>query len=203
MRFHYGSVPESPRFHPEIQGWQPLREPGPWLLQILAVPAAAVLLALDFGVLSLARPAGFPFSGAFSAFSLPGLLAVMLALVALHELIHVACHPGGGLTDSSIIGLWPAKGLCYAHYDGPISRSRSMLVAAAPCLVLALLPALLVAVLSRLGAPAVLLDRLAFVSIFGAVAGCGDLVVILLLLFQVPISATLRNQGWKTYWKTA
>lgn len=203
MQFHYGSVPESPRFQPDVLGWRPLREPGPWLLQLLAVPPGFVLLALDLGLLYLVWPAGFPFANAFGAFSLPGLLAVILALVPLHELVHVAFHPGGGLTPNSIIGIWPAKGLLYAHYDGPISRSRSIMVAVAPCLILAVAPALLIAGLGRLGAPAVLLDRLAFVSLFGAVAGCGDIVVILLLLFQVPASATLRNQGWKTYWRTA
>ncbi len=203
MRFHYGAVPESPRFQPEIQGWLPIREPGPWLLQLLAVPAGFVLLALDLALLYLVWPAGFAFGKMFGAFSLPGLFAVILALVPLHELVHVAFHPGGGLTPNSIIGLWPAKGLLYAHYDGPLSRNRSMAVGGGPCLVLSIVPALLIAGMGRLGVPALLLDRLAFVSLFGAVAGCGDLVVILLLLFQVPPSAILRNQGWKTYWKTA
>lgn len=119
MRFCYGSVPETPGFRPEAEGWQPLREPGPWLLQVLAFVPAIILLAMDIGLLGLAWPEGFAFGKAFTAFSLLGLLAVILASVLLHELLHVVFHPGGGLTSSSVLGAWPSKGLFYAHYDGP------------------------------------------------------------------------------------
>jgi hypothetical protein len=30
---------------------------------------------------------------------------------------------------------------------------------------------------------------------------CGDFVGFALILFQVPRAATVRNQGWRTYWK--
>ena len=42
---------------------------------------------------------------------------------------------------------------------------------------------------------------LAFTSILNALCACGDIFAIGLLLFQVPSDATVRNQGWKTFWK--
>lgn len=40
MRFHVGPLPEDPSFRPLKEGWKPINEPGPYLLQFLAVPIA-------------------------------------------------------------------------------------------------------------------------------------------------------------------
>jgi len=41
----------------------------------------------------------------------------------------------------------------------------------------------------------------AFISSFNALLACGDVLGVALLLFQIPANATVRNQGWRTYWK--
>ncbi|MBK6900621.1 MAG: hypothetical protein IPH09_15675 [bacterium] len=43
---------------------------------------------------------------------------------------------------------------------------------------------------------------LAFASTLNAFFACGDMFGVGLLLSQVPTGATVRNQGWKTFWKT-
>jgi hypothetical protein len=50
----------------------------------------------------------------------------------------------------------------------------------------------------------VLLDRVwrvvMLASVLNALVACGDLFGIGLLLWQVPRAATVRNQGWRTFW---
>ena len=200
MRFHYGSIPDSPGFIPEAQGWHSVHEVGPGLLQILALVVAIIMMTGDLVLLRLLWP-GFSLEGVLSAFSLIGLLAVLLAFIPLHELIHAMFHPGGGLTSDSVLGLWLSRGMLYAHYDGPMPRNRFLTIIAAPGLLLAAVPALMLAGLSQLGTPVVALERLAYLSVIGAVLGCGDVVGIVMVLLQIPSSATVRNKSWRTYWK--
>jgi hypothetical protein len=40
----------------------------------------------------------------------------------------------------------------------------------------------------------------AFVSCLNMLAAGGDIFAVLMLLAQVPNRATVRNQGWRTYW---
>ena len=135
MRFHYGAVPEDPDFQPEAEGWQPIREPGPLTLQLLALPAAAILLVISVGLLNLV------FSGEFfKSQPLPTtnplpvwlLLSVVILLIPVHELLHAVVHPGWGLSSNSVIGLWLSRALFYAHYEGPMARNRLLLVFAMP-----------------------------------------------------------------------
>lgn len=42
---------------------------------------------------------------------------------------------------------------------------------------------------------------LVFVSWFKAMLACGDMFASSMVLFQIPATATVRNQGWRTFWK--
>ena len=118
-------------------------------------------------------------------------------LVVLHELIHAAVHPKSGRSDRSILGFWPSRLLFYAHYDGELTRDRFIAILAMPTLVITLLP-LAVAMATSSSH-----ELAAWVSKWNAFFACGDLFGIILLLFQVQSRAICRNQGWKTYWKSA
>lgn len=204
MRFHYGAVPEDPDFQPEAEGWRPIREPGPLTLQLLALPAAAILLVISVGLLNLV------FSGEFfkvqplpttNPLPLWLLLSVLILLIPVHELLHAVVHPGWGLSSNSVIGLWLSRALFYAHYEGPMSRNRFLLVFAMPYVVLSLLPIPIMSFAAVFGWSITTVLVLSFLSIVAAVFACGDLVGFLLILLQVPASAVVRNKGWKTYWK--
>jgi hypothetical protein len=90
VRFHLGGPPKNPNFQPDQSGWTAIREPGPILLNILAVPF--ILLALVLLSVAWGREPEFPIaddpsmSGPFAP--LPGLLAVLLvgfpAVIAVH-----------------------------------------------------------------------------------------------------------------------
>jgi hypothetical protein len=189
MRLHLGAIPESEGFALD-ESWKPLREPGPVLMQCFALPlgiaACGVLVLLWIHLTPVAKTPDVS----------PILLgAVMVAIFPVHEIIHAAVHPGAGKSPNSILGLWPSRLLFYAHYSGELSRNRFITVLGMPLLVISVVP-LLVAVL--IGHASV---TIAFASAFNALAAGGDIFAICLLLFQVPGAATVRNHGWKTYWK--
>jgi hypothetical protein len=48
-----------------------------------------------------------------------------------------------------------------------------------------------------------LMQSLLWLSLFGSVLACGDLVGAGLIFFQIPRSTIVRNKGWRTYWKFA
>lgn len=192
MRLHFGPIPETPDFVPEPP-WQALKEPTPWLMQLLAVPVAVVsggvILALWFWFTPLKTVARDP------QFVLWG-LAAFVWLIPVHEAIHALVHPGRGLSDRTCIGLWLSRGLFYAHCHGPMSRNRFIAILIAPFVVLSVVPLI---VCAATGTAHVLLVTGSIVNAFLA---CGDVLGVLLLLWQVPGHATIQNQSWRTYWHT-
>jgi hypothetical protein len=189
MQCHIGAIPGSPDFAPD-DSWKPLREPGPVLMQLYALPLGivmcAVVVALWYSLTPVATP---PFVHRTV------LLGAVLLSIPVHEWIHALVHPHFGMSPLSVLGFWPSRLLFYAHYTGELSRNRLIAILVMPLLLITGLPLLICALVGR--APALL----AVVSAFNALAACGDAFGICLLLFQVPSKGTVRNQGWSTYWR--
>ena len=59
MRLHYGKIPEDESFLPKQAGWTPLREPTPWIAQLISLPIA--ILSIMF--LLILRRLLYPDSG--------------------------------------------------------------------------------------------------------------------------------------------
>jgi hypothetical protein len=204
MRFHYGAVPEDPHFSPEAEGWLAIREPGPWLLQLIALPVAVILLLLSGALLYLVFPRELLLNQSPPlTISIPiwPFLSILILIIPIHELIHAVCHPGWGFSSNSVIGLWLSRALFYAHYEGSMSRNRFLLIFAMPYIVLSLLPIPLLAVSGILGWTPDTALTLAYLSLIGGILACGDVVGFWLVISQIPGSAIVRNKGWKTYWR--
>ena len=189
MIIHWGAVPEDPDFHPENEGWSPIREPGPLAIQFIALPVAMVVVGLLVGLLALVWP-----SGSVSG-SIWLLLALAILLIPIHEILHAVCFPGGLPSPHTIIGIWLSRILFYAHYEGVMTRTRFLVTFAMPFLVLSILPIMLVGLLRW---PSL---ELAALSIVNGAAASGDIIGIILVGLQVPASASVRNRGWRTYWR--
>jgi hypothetical protein len=190
MRFHIGAVPETPDFITD--GWKPLREPGPILMQVFALPiglATSALMVLAW--LCLTPVANHP------AAPILWMCLGLLFLFPAHELLHAIVHPRQGRTNGTILGFWPSRMIFYAHYLGEISRNRFIAILAAPFLIISVVPLLVCAVLGQASV------TVAYISCLNAFCSCADLLGIILFLFQIPQSAIVRNQGWRTYWKPA
>lgn len=191
MRFHIGPIPESPDFIPD-ETWKALREPSPWIFQLLALPigiGSGLLILFLWWYLT-------PLSAGNGDMSLSIFLLNFAGIVIVHELIHALIHPGNGRHHASILGLWPTKILFYAHYDGKLSRDRFIAILLMPLLVISVLPLLILAITQTAS------GWLAFISSFNALLACGDILAAGMIWAQIPANATVRNQGWKTYWQT-
>ena len=191
MRFHLGAIPESPDFRPD-DSWKPLRELTPWMSQLIALPLGFVVCVAIGAAWVLFTPLErFPFDS-------PGLILIaFLALIPVHEFIHFAVHPKSKNSEQSVLGLWPSRGLFYAHYLGELSRNRFVAILIMPLLVLSFGP-LFVCAIARCSS-----NFLAIASTLNALCACVDVLGIILLLFQVPRNAVVRNQGWKTFWRAS
>ena len=202
MRLYYGGVPDSKDFHPEQEGWSPIREPGPIAVQFLAVPIALVTLFLLLILFALALPGQVRRLEALMI-NLPILssLLILIMLIPVHEIIHAFFTPGFGLTRQTLIGVWPSKLLFFAYYEDAMPRNHFLLVFLGPFLVLSLLPVGIAALSGLVPIQPGLLTSLILLSIFNGVAASGDLLGFVLVLIQIPARAQVRNKGWRTYWK--
>ena len=86
--------------------------------------------------------------------------------------------------------------MAYGGHSGPVSCRRFVVVAFAPFLVLSVAP-LLVAFVGGPHWPFLML-----VSVVNALMCGGDAVICMMLIYQVPFNATVRNKGWDTWWRT-
>jgi hypothetical protein len=198
MRFHVGPIPED--FSPD-ESWRRLREPNLWLMQLLALPVglvAMVLVAFCWQWILSAREVRITGSGTPEALMLE-VVAVFVGVLVVHELLHGAVHPRLGFSKDTILGIWPRKGLFFAHYCGALTRDRFLAVFAAPLAGITLLPLLLVAAGLPLSPKATMI--LAYGSILNALFACGDMIGMILIAWQVPRRAEVRNRGWQTFWR--
>ena len=190
MRFHIGAIPETPDFSPDAS-WRALHEPTPWGMQLFALPiaffAGTVVLFLWFIMT--------PLAWGTARMSLPVVLLSFAGAVAVHELIHLAVHPMFARSRHSVLGFWPSRVLFYAHYDGELARDRFVAILLMPLAVMSLFP-LLVATVAQVSS-----GWAAYVSSFSALLACGDILGAGIVLFQIPATARVRNQGWRTYWR--
>jgi hypothetical protein len=205
MRFRYGSIPEDDEFHPEAQSWSDLREPGPLIINLLAIPTAILLLAATGYAISLAWPGGILgiIQKVLEQSSMnPFLVSLVVIVISIpvHELVHLLVHPKFGRSDKSILGLWLSRGMFYAHYEGAVSRNRFLSILAAPYLVLAWLPVIVIAIFGT-SVPIEYVVILVLVALVNCALPAGDILGIFLLVSQVPSSACEKNKGWKSYWK--
>jgi hypothetical protein len=196
MRLHYGPVPETADFHPSEDGWHSILEPGPVLIQFLALPVAFLCVGVLVTVMVAARP-GLPL---FMNLNWT-ILVLMLLLFPVHELLHVVGFPRLGFTPESVIGVWPSRLLFYAFHSGPLAKNTYLWVFAIPFLVISVLPVAIVALVRPLPFSQPAMSNLAFIAVVNAAASAGDVIGFFLVLLQVPRGAKVRNQGWRTFWK--
>jgi hypothetical protein len=190
MRFHLGAIPNCRDFSPDAI-WTPLREPTPWVFQFIAAPigiVAATFLAWLWFIIT-------PIRNATPTVSLPVFLLSFAGIIVVHELIHAVSHPMAGRSPHSILGFWPSRLLLYAHYEGELTRNHFVAILLMPFLTISIIPLIVAACIQATTA------WFAVVSVLNALAACGDILGAGMVLFQIPASAIVRNQGWKTYWR--
>jgi hypothetical protein len=199
-------VRKLPTFSPEKQqeylsdGWILLREPKYLALSIfLSVPLMFVLGAIAFWVMGLFGPlsweafgitkVGDSFSGEISLLLIPLILAVLL----LHELIHLVMVPNFLTSPTTVFGLTWFGG--FAYTEEVLARNRFILVALMPFVLISVVLPVVLGLSGLLGASARL-------CIFLNAAACSvDFFNIFLVLWQVPRHGRIAMNGPITYFR--
>ena len=189
MRFHLGAIPSSPDFVPDAS-WRSLREPSPWLANLLALPIGVVAAVIVAVLWFLATP----LRDITPAMSLPAFLLSFASIVVVHELIHALVHPMAGRSPHSILGFWKSLGF-YAHYDGEMSRIRLVACLLMPLFIISIVPLLVSA------AAQVSNGWVAFVSALNALCASVDMLLAGLILYQIPANRIVRFKSWRIYWR--
>ena len=200
MRFHVGQPPATPDFTPKEDGWTPLKEPSPLVLNLVATPIgilAAILIAWGWGQSGVHFEFGSSVFGSWTpVIHLVAIFGIGFpALIAVHELIHTLGYEKFGLTHSTMIAFWPSKLLFLAITFDALRRDRLLLVYILPLLVLSIMPLIACRII---GAHSTVLMLASTAN--GLCCG-GDIFCFFLILLQVPRHALVRNQGWATWWK--
>lgn len=191
MKFHFGKIPDAVDFSPEKENWTPLKEPTPWLVQLLALPIGLALAALFLHLWVHLAPA----TSHNLATVLNNIFIGIPFTVIIHELIHTLAHPQNGRSSNTILGFWPSKMIFYAHYGGILTKQRFITILVLPFIFISILPLILCIFFS--------IDSyfLMFVSVFNTIGSCVDLLGVIIIFFQVPSTAIMRNKVWKTYYR--
>jgi hypothetical protein len=193
MRFHLGEIPEAPEFIPD-KAWKNLRLPSIWGMQLIAFPigilCAGLMALLWISTTPLLRPG-------MNNFPIPigVLLACFVSVLIVHEFIHATIFPRAGTSKKTVIGFLPAKMFLYTAYLGELSRNRCLAMLLAPFIAISIIPLITASIFHV--AP----GWLAYMSILNAFLASGDLYMAGLTIIRIPAHATIRGQGWKTYWR--
>jgi hypothetical protein len=190
MKFNWGKIPLNPEFDPEREEWTNIREPSPWLAQLIGFPLG-VLMAVLLGTVWVRFTPLDAVVGNIG-FSTMGWV---LVIVIIHELIHAVLHPENGASADSTLGFWPSRLVFYAHYDGVLTKHRFLAIAIGPFIILSLVPLVI-------GVAFQYASRAMFgLSTLNALIASVDLLYFLLITVRVPSGAILQNRGWKTYYR--
>lgn len=189
-RFRLGPPPTDDTISEEEDSWRLVREPSTLTLGILAICVALIIAACISLAVSLAIGPSH-----MASVSWPLVILFILLIIPIHELLHAVGFEDGLASNRIVFGFYPKLFACYAHYIGHIPRSRFILIAALPFLILTIIPLAMVAVFC--------LDyvHLTEAIISNGLASAGDILTIVFIFRETPPQSILTNSGMKTYWK--
>ena len=201
MRLHFGPVPRTPDFDPKREGWTPVPEPSQETFLSLAILLSLPLFFFWFwvwgwlnGVREITLGVSFGQGRGTWPFVLGLLLVGLPGFTLIHELLHAVWFPGGLRSDDTVIGF--RLFFACAHTFRPFSKSRAVLIAVTPLLVLTVLPILIDALIPHWNMPTLLL-----LLVLANGAGCSGDLLALFLWARLPSGALIRNQGWKSWYR--
>ena len=206
MRIHFGNVPEIADVQPEAEGLHNIRGPKASVGYLLAgltgfllliMPIMGLCLILSFFALSSTETT----SRLHPPAPWGAVLLALLVYVPLHELLHLVWHPRLGLSNQSVLVIWPTKLRFGVYYEGCMSRTRWLLMRIAPFVVLSLVPAGLSAIFQNVPFNHTIKTFFEVLLVVNGVGSGGDVIAMILVLFQVPPSALLCFRGGRAYWK--
>jgi hypothetical protein len=206
MRIHFGNIPEIVDVKPEAEGLHNIRGPKASVGYLLAgltgfllliMPIMGLCLLLSYFAIPSTETAPRPHPPA----PWGAVLLALLLYIPLHELLHLVWQPRLGLSNQSILVIWPTKFRFGVYYEGCMTRTRWLLMRIAPFVVLSLIPAGVLAIFQKVPFNHTIMTFLEVLLVVNGVGSGGDVMAMMLVLFQVPPSALLCFRGGRAYWK--
>ena len=204
MRFVVNPTPPALNTQPLPDGWTLIRQPKPRLALAAAIAVGLALPMIPF-ILLILESWLFPIMDTRPNVNIPAwtIIPVLLASVALHELLHLLGHPGGGRSPQSQVLVWPRKLQIGVFYDGLLPRSRWLAMRLAPLFGLTVLPALLLLAAYPFQVNYIWQQISIMVILVNSVGAGGDLVAALIVLRQVPRGGEVGVWQGRAYWRAA
>ena len=206
MKIHLGNIPEIVDLQPEAEELHNIRGPKANIGYLLAgltgfllliFPILGLCLLLSYFALPATETATTPHPPA----PLGAVLLALLSYIPLHELFHLVWHPKFGTSNQSILVIWPTKLRFGVYFEGCMSRTRWLFMRIAPFVILSLIPAAFLAVLQNVALNHTIKTFFEVMLVVNGVGSGGDVIAMMLVLFQVPHSALLCFRGGRAYWK--
>lgn len=123
-------------------------------------------------------------------------LAAAFALVALSgTFLQFTTHPRMGLSDQSVLGVWPSRLAFYTAHLSKVTRRNLIATSLLPFLVLAILP-LVVAATLRISP-----GWLVFESCLAAMMFGDNVVLLTLPAWRLPAGCVIASRGFQAYWR--
>ncbi len=190
MRFYFGNAPEGQAHTLVKEGWQSIPILGAKRVQNFGLLVACLNMLI----------VGLLLHGEIRSSSIWTTLLIVVFATPLHELVHALTTPGWGQSNQTVIGLQGSKGLFlpYMVYAGSQPLVRMLITGLAPLLILTVLPVSIL-LFSPLNNP--LRADLAFLAFFNVAISGGDVVNIFWIVTNLPLRATVQNDGWELLWK--
>jgi hypothetical protein len=207
MRVQWGNPPEVTQPRPVGAGWQPIRGPSQrWGYPLAVLTGLLLTFALLTGIILFvlsATPGPEPVAALPTPSPWGIVLLTMVLSVPAHELLHLVWHPRFGLSSGSVIVVWLRRLRFGVYYEGTMSRTRWLFMRVTPFVVFSLLPALLFILFPDAAWGFRLETSVVILLLVNGLGSGGDLVAMLVVLFQVPVGARLRFHQGQAYWRPA
>jgi hypothetical protein len=196
MRFHLGSIPDSPDFVPD-DSWKQFIEDEKlsiWQWQLKALPLAILnLIIVTILWIVFTDFEKFILDITFPLPILKSLFTLMCVLI-VHEFLHAICFPEALRSSQVIIGFWPAQMLVYTKYIGAVKRNRFLIFLSIPFFVISILPIIFASISKTTNL------WMTYISILNAFLASGDVLTIF-EIFKLSSGTELRTHGTKLFWR--
>ncbi|KMZ44573.1 MULTISPECIES: DUF3267 domain-containing protein [Bacillales] len=193
-----------PQYHENVHvellrnEWVPLKEPQSLgMATLLSIPFMLINALIAFGIIHIFSPITLQDLGLTSdslSISIDfGVIFSLLALVIIHECLHMIFIPNFLRSEKTWMGLTLFGG--FVATEEKIPKARYILITVAPFILISvMLPFLL-------GFWGLFTTVLKFMILINAIASSVDMLNLFLVMKQVPKQASLISNGQKTYWK--
>jgi hypothetical protein len=190
MLFRFGPPPNSLSDTELASGeWRRLALPPLWVRQVLSVPVGALMALILF-------VAWVRFTPRFeiSVGAVHQVIGAVLFVFVAGMLLQISTYPGMGLTNNTVLGVWPSRLIPYTAHLSEVTKSRAIVSLLLPFAVLALLPVVVV-VVTRISSGWLVFGSCMSAGIFGMNA------VLAMPVLRLPKRSVVAGRGFQAYWK--